>query len=52
MTTTTVPLLVRAAEEGTHSASPNPYLIGAIALGVLLILLLALVTFGNGREHS
>ena len=31
---------------------PNHWLIGGIALGILLALLLALLAFGAGREHS
>jgi hypothetical protein len=30
----------------------HPYAIGGIALGLLLVLLLAVVSFGGGREHS
>jgi hypothetical protein len=30
----------------------NHWVVGAIALGLLLALLLALVFFGAGREHS
>jgi hypothetical protein len=45
--------LITAAEE-THSAEPaiHPYWIGAIALGILLTLLVAMLSFGKGREHS
>jgi len=31
---------------------PNHWLVGGVALGVLLIMLLALLVFGAGREHS
>jgi hypothetical protein len=31
---------------------PNHWLIGGIALAILLALLLALLVFGAGREHS
>ena len=31
---------------------PNHWLVGGIALGILLALLLALLAFGAGREHS
>ena len=31
---------------------PNHWLIGGIALGILLAMLLALLAFGRGREHS
>lgn len=45
--------VVRAAEEGAHSEPAlHPYWVGGIALGILLLLLVALVAFGGGREHS
>ena len=31
---------------------PNHWLIGGVALGILLAMLLALLAFGAGREHS
>jgi hypothetical protein len=34
------------------SAGINPYWVGASALGILLIVLMALLAFGKGREHS
>ncbi|NYG55494.1 hypothetical protein [Nocardioides perillae] len=52
MPTLTSPLVTLAAEAG-HSELPiHPYLIGAITLAVLLALVIALVAFGGGREHS
>ncbi len=30
----------------------SPYAVGGIALGILILALLALVSFGGGREHS
>ena len=30
----------------------NPWIVGGIALGILLLMLLAVVGFGGGREHS
>lgn len=47
MTTLT---LVRAATES--SGGWNHWVVGGIALGILLFLLFALLAFGNGREHS
>jgi hypothetical protein len=43
-----------AAEETAEHASnvPNPWLVGGIVLGILLVLLVALLMFGAGREHS
>jgi hypothetical protein len=45
--------LISAAEE-THSAQAaiSPLAVGAIALGILLVLLVGLLMFGKGREHS
>lgn len=42
---------VRAAEE-THEQVINPWIVGAIAFGILMLLLIGLVSFGGGREHS
>ncbi|MCR1782386.1 hypothetical protein KVF89_07570 [Nocardioides carbamazepini] len=42
----------RAAEEHGESAAVNPWLIGAGVLAFLLFLLLGLVWFGGGRDHS
>jgi len=46
--------VVTATEEGVHHGDPavHPYVVGGIALGILLVLLIALVAFGGGREHS
>ncbi len=38
--------------ESAESEGVNPWLIGGLILGVLLLLLLAVVAFGGGREHS
>jgi hypothetical protein len=44
-------VLTLAAEE--HSELPiHPYAVGGITLGILLLLIVALLAFGNGREHS
>jgi hypothetical protein len=45
-------LIVLAAAEAESEPAVSPYAIGAIALGLLLVLLLAVVSFGGGREHS
>ena len=47
----TMLLLTQAAEEH-HEQVVNPWIVGAISLGVLLAMLGALVAFGGGREHS
>ncbi len=42
-----------AAETAEHSEPTiNPYWIGAVTLVVLLVLVLAVISFGGGREHS
>jgi hypothetical protein len=45
--------ILLAADTTEHSEPAiHPYWIGAIALGLLLVLLAAVVSFGGGREHS
>lgn len=44
-------LLVQAAEEH-HEQVINPWIVGAIAFSLLVGMMLALVAFGGGREHS
>ena len=44
-------LLIQAAEEH-HEQVINPWIVGAITLGILFAMLGALVAFGGGREHS
>ena len=47
--------LASAAEESEHQLRDigiNPYGVGAIALVILLVLLMSLLAFGKGREHS
>ncbi|MGL5826313.1 MAG: hypothetical protein ACRCYU_16095 [Nocardioides sp.] len=43
-----------SAAESAAESEPliHPYLVGAGALGVLLLALVALLAFGAGREHS
>ena len=45
-------LIVMAAEAEHGDPVVSPYVVGAIALGLLLLLLVAVVSFGGGREHS
>ncbi|MGA8256409.1 MAG: hypothetical protein WB767_07520 [Nocardioides sp.] len=47
-------VVLRAAEEGAEHGDPavSPWVIGGITLAILLGMLLALVAFGGGREHS
>lgn len=46
--------LVVLVEETAERGEPliHPYLVGGLALGVLLAALAAVVAFGAGREHS
>lgn len=45
--------LVTAAEEGNGASSVfSPIVVGALCLGVLLVLMAVLLAFGRGREHS
>lgn len=45
-------MITVAAE--THAGEPavHPYVVGAIALGILLAMLFGLLMFGKGRDHS
>jgi len=49
---TSVLALVRLAEESHSEAAVNPWIIGGVALGILLALLLVVVAIGGGREHT
>mgnify|MGYP000868120979 CR=1 FL=1 len=44
-------VIILAAEAESEPAV-SPYVIGGVALAILLVLLLAVVSFGGGREHS
>ncbi|MDR7251125.1 hypothetical protein J2X46_000097 [Nocardioides sp. BE266] len=50
MLSTVTTLAAETAEHG-EPAIP-PVFVGVIALGLLIVLLLAVVSFGGGREHS
>jgi hypothetical protein len=46
-------LVVLAAESGAEEEGGiNPWLVGGLILGFLLLLMVALVAFAGGREHS
>jgi hypothetical protein len=45
-------LIFLTESAGHESGGVNPYVVGAVALGILIALLLAVVAFGGGREHS
>jgi hypothetical protein len=44
--------VITAAAEGAGEAGLNHWVVGGIALAILLGLLLGLLAFGAGREHS
>ena len=43
---------VLRAEEAVNPNVPNHWLVGGLALAILLVLLIGLLIFGAGREHS
>lgn len=43
---------VLATEEAVNENVPNHWLVGGVALGILLLLIVGLLIFGAGREHS
>jgi hypothetical protein len=43
---------VLAAEEAVNESVPNHWLVGGVVLAILLALLVGLLMFGAGREHS
>jgi hypothetical protein len=45
-------LVLRAAEASEHSEKINHWVIGAVAIVILLALMGALLLFAGGREHS
>ncbi len=45
--------VIRLAETAEHSSSSiSPYAVGGVTLGILLLLLVVLLMFGKGRDHS
>ncbi|SEC81460.1 hypothetical protein SAMN04489844_3043 [Nocardioides exalbidus] len=44
--------VITLAAEAESEPAISPYVVGAVALGLLIVLLLAVVSFGGGREHS
>jgi hypothetical protein len=44
--------LIIVAAESHGEPTVHPYAVGGLALAILLGLLLALITFGGGRDHS
>ncbi len=49
MLSTVTTLAAETAEHGEPAL--HPYVVGGIALAILLVLLLAVISFGGGREH-
>lgn len=47
----TLTAVLQAAEESGEPAV-SPWLVGGIALAILLLLLIGVVAFGGGRDHS
>ncbi len=46
------PLLIAAAEVAEKSEKVNHWIVGGVAIVILLGLLTALLAFAGGREHS
>ena len=44
--------LITAAEESTSAPAVSPYVVGGVALLLLLAMLSGILMFGKGREHS
>jgi hypothetical protein len=46
-------IAVLAAESGAHEeGGVSPWIVGPVAFGILVVLLLAVISFGGGRDHS
>ena len=45
-------LTIVAAEAGHGDPAVHPYVVGAIVFGILAVVLVVLLMFGAGREHS
>jgi hypothetical protein len=52
MSNTLVSTLVNVAAEAEHHEKVNHWVFGAVAIVILVGVLLALIAFGGGREHS
>lgn len=42
--------IVTASAE--HGPDVNPYVVGAVMLAIFVLLILGVLSFGKGREHS
>ncbi len=47
-----VSTILASAEKAEEAAAVSPYVIGGVALAILFGLLLILLIFGKGREHT
>jgi hypothetical protein len=45
-------LLTQVAQEAHEEPAVDAWVVGAITLAILLAMLVAVVAFGGGREHS
>jgi hypothetical protein len=45
-------LLTTASEVPAGEPAIHPYLVGAASLAILLAMMIALLIFGKGRDHS
>lgn len=52
MSLSTITAVAAQAVEQHHEQVIAPWIVGAGALGILLLALGALIVFGGGREHS
>jgi hypothetical protein len=52
MSNTLVSTLVTVAAEAEHHEKVNHWVFGSIAIVILLGVLVGLIAFGGGREHS
>ena len=48
----TLSVLLSESASSEEGGGVNPYIVGAIALGILLTALLAVVSIGGGRDHT
>ena len=46
------PLVAAAAETPSNELPVHPYVVGIVAFALLAFLMVALLAFGKGREHS
>lgn len=49
LTSTVAPVL---EESATHASGVSPYLVGGVVLAILFAMMIGLLMFGAGRDHS